>query len=989
MEEASVSTQPVYRLDSSLGELTSDGVRVPLQPRAFALLRFLVENVGRIVTREELVDAVWEGVSVSADAVRYAMKELRRGLGDSASAPLFIETVARRGWRFRGAAVRVSTEGWILEGRSVDASIDGRQSSVDREPFVGREGEVGALHDLLSRAQAGRRGMLFVEGEPGIGKSRLVSAFLETANRQSNTICVRAEIAEHVGPGMPYAPLFDVLERIVAGRTGADSIALLRRFAPTWLAQMPALTEPDERAEIEERIQGANQTRMIREWVSVIEHMAVESTIVIAVEDLQWADPSTLDTLFFAARRTEPARILLVATLRPLPPTAIERALPRGIEDLVARGHARSITPTNLSRDSIQAYLEVRFGRDELVAQNDSLCEYLTEASAGNPLFVVSLVDECIEKTVIFQSHSHWDVSAEGALASVPDSLKPLIERQLAGLETDLRAVLEVASVVGMDFSAAELAAGLGKEIDDLEADCDGLVADGRFVQERGTFAWPDGTLSSRYRFSHAMHREVLLGLLSSGRRSRLSRAIAERILSGYAGCEEEVAAELGMYFEYGLDLERAAQFCALAGEESAKRFAQIEAVGHLRHALELMSQSEFEGRDLLEIRARLAFCAPLASVVGYASAELEENLSRLEALTGHLEDSPEMFPAILGLWSLHFVRADFGRTTVSGQRLLRLAERAPSPVLRMQAHQSVGHSLFYQGQVVEAQQHYDVAMDGYEWASHERQDYSVGDDPLVLVLSCRALSDWFLGRSAEAIRSAEESVRQGERLEHPPSLALAWTYGAVLHQLRGDVARASEWSAQSFEITSLEGIALWRELSRIIRGWSIIQADRARHSQGLELIQEGIEGWEATGSQLGLPHFLALQAQSLGRTGEIESGLSVLARAGEMAERTGQLLFRSEIARLTGDLLRSRSRKHRAEFAMGGARQAYQLAASQAEEQNLRANALQAWTSLAELDADPSQANRRLAELTRMYPDDEVVDLDLAKARRHLFGSQ
>ncbi len=985
MAEQRARPSAIFRLDGARGDLTADGTVVALPPKALALLLYLVENASRVVPRAELVEIVWEGVSVSADAIRYAVKQVRRGLADSATEPLFIETVSRRGWCFVGRATPVAEDCWILEGRGEPDAPRSLGTRSALGPFVGREPELGALLDVLSRAQTGERRTLFLRGEPGIGKSRLLNVFLDTASLRADALTARGECVDHVGPGMPYAPLFEVLERICERLGSATAIDTLRRHAPTWLAQMPSLTEPDDRASLEEQIQGATQARMIREWTRVIERFADERTLVIAIEDVHWADPSTLLALFYFATRADSSRVLLVATLRPDPSTPALAGLQKAIDEFASRDDCGLLTPSAFDLEAVHAYLGARFGHDQPATRSEELRAHLCSASGGNPLFLTSLVDELVEKESIRKRDDDWVVTDRFSLESVPETLTPLIERQLAGLAPDLRELLEAASIAGMDFTASELAAALQKTIDNVERGCERLVADGRFVVPKGAVAWPDGTVGSGYRFAHDLHRAALFSGLAPGRQARLSLAIAERLRDAYAGREDEIAAELAVLFERGLALGPAAEHYARAGEASARRFANFEAVGHFRRALKLLTQSELEGGDLLEIRTRLALCAPLASVAGYAAPELEDNLGRLETLTADLEDSVEMFPALLGLWSLNFVRADFARTEAFGARMLALAERAASPAMRLQAHQSVGHSHFYRGGVLKAQHHYDAALKGYDVAGHERQDYSVGDDPLVLVLTCRALSYWFLGRSDEACASAEEAVRHGERLGHPPSLALAWTYGAVLHQLRGDVARASEWSDRSLEITTTEGIPFWMELSRIVRGWSIANTDHGTPAEGIEMIRSGIAGWNATGSKLGLPHFLSLLATSLGRAGEFDEALDVLVRARESMEATGQDVFRSQIHRLEGDLLRRRSVTRRAPSDLEDARAAYSRAAEEAERRSLKANALQAWTALADLDGPGAPSTRRLAELAALYPLDTKTDLDLAYTRERL----
>ncbi|MFK7894671.1 MAG: AAA family ATPase [Myxococcota bacterium] len=979
MKEKTTPPNAIFRFDRAKKELSADGVARPLSPKATDLLLFLVEKPGEVVTRAELVESVWGGLAVSNDAVRYAMKALRRALGDPAMAPLFIETVAHRGWRLVARVVRVSEESWILEGRDGFQLQPAGRGRAARDPFVGREVEMGSLIERLSQAQGGHPQTLFVRGEPGIGKSRLLDAFLEIARTRPDTLAVRGDCIEHIGPGMPYAPLFRVLEQLCEGDL---AVAMLRRHAPTWLSQMPSLTDPKDRASLEEQAQGATQSRMVREWANVLERLAGDQTIVIALEDLQWADESTLSALFFLAQRDAPTKVMVLATLRAEASVNGAFDLQQSLHDLERREYCEILSPSIFGTESVRAYLASRFGGAESPCQSDTLCEGLVQASAGNPLFLASLVDESVEEGVIKEDEGRWTVAEAFRLESVPESLKPLIERQLSGLAPRLRGMLEVASVVGLEFSAAELASALDREIEEVESDCDELVDDGRFVSGGAVVAWPDGTLSSGYRFKHGLHREVLYGLLSAGRRSRLHRTVAERLREAFEGREEAVAAGLAMHFEQGLDLASASQFYARAGDASARCFANSEAVGHFRQALKLAGQTDFEGQGVFEISTRLAFCAPLAAVAGYAASELEENLRRLEVLTADIKDSSPMFPALLGLWSLNFVRADFDRARILGDRMLALADQESSGAVRLQAYQSAGHCLFYRGQVVEAQEHYEESTRGYSVKEHLRQDYWIGDDPLVLMLACQGLSCWFLGRSDEACESAEAAVREGKRLEHPPSLALAWTYGAVLHQLRNDVARAWEWSDRGLEITTAEGIPFWMDLCRIVRGWSVARADPARKADGIELIRTGIAGWGATGSSLGLPHFLSLLASCLGSSDE---ALDNLNEARRLMEETGQWVFESEINRLSGDFYRQRGESNRGNNDLETARSWYLRAAEIAESRSLRAPALQAWMSLGELGGAKAKVERRLRNLVALYPANVETDLHLEQARHRL----
>ena len=976
----SPSTASIFRLDEAQGELWAQGERVAIPPKAIALLIDLVRRSGQIVTRAELVESVWDGLSVSSAAVRHTVRELRRALGDPAEAPVFIETVSRRGWRFVGTPVPLGDGAVLLEplGKTVPQAVSFSRAAH----FVGRESETAQLRDALAHAQLGDRRTIFIAGEAGIGKTALLDRFLDHASRQPDGLVARSECIEHLGAGTPYWPLLELLERVCCELGGALPRAILRRHAPTWLVQLPVLCEPEDRATLEQEIQGATQTRMIRELAYVFDRLSENRVLVLAIEDIQWADPSSLEALMMLARHSASARILLIATVRSEGAPTSDPDLLAKLEALESSGRAERVMPQLLGRSAVRAFLGRRFGADSGTAESAELCDALYEASSGHPLFMVSLVDEWVAQGVVAkQGVARRPLGESLDTGSVPGALLPLLARQVESLEPAQLATLEAASVIGLEFCVLDLEAVLAIGVESLEQRCDALVSDGRFLSARGAVAWPDGRVSSSYRFVHGLHRDVLRHRLSDGRRSRLHRALAERKQAAFAGAEDAIAAELAMHYELGLDGARAALCYAQAGEVSARRFSNREATEHLRKALAWIGDVPAAERDLQEVRIRLALCAPLAAVAGYAAEELEINLVRLEALTRNLEDSIEMFPIILGLWSLNLVRCDLVRNQSFADRLLALAERDDSPLVRLQAHRCAGHGRFFAGDLAAASAHFAAALEGYDAASHQRLDYSIGDDPLVLVSAFRSWSLWFEGDVEAAVSSVETAVQIGERLAHPPSLAFALVYGAVLHQLRGDAVRAWEWSDRAFELASNEGMPLWMALGRIVKGWALAVSGEGR--SGLEAMGEGMRAWEATGAEVGRPHFLCMMAECLAGVGRAEEALELMPGIHEAIERTGQHVFLSEALQVEAMIRwRFADDPESAEQAERLADRASATAASMGlRSPLLRARLLACEIAEADPDAEGGAAREALASALEGFSE-TATDADLVQAR-------
>jgi hypothetical protein len=259
---------------------------------------------------------------VSESALTSRLKAARRAVGDSGREQRVIGTVHGRGYRFL-APIRETGPAPVGAVDQRERAVSGsatlplrgaepREAGFEAAPApVGREAELARLVELWGSAERGRRQVVFVTDEAGIGKTTLVEGFAAaTADRVARGQCL-----EQRGAPEPYLPVFDALDRLC--RDDAEALGWLCRLAPTWLAQMPALVGEADREDLERRALGGTQLRMLREAAEALEAIGAERPLALVLEDLHWADPSTVDLLDWLARRDTPARLLLVGTYRP------------------------------------------------------------------------------------------------------------------------------------------------------------------------------------------------------------------------------------------------------------------------------------------------------------------------------------------------------------------------------------------------------------------------------------------------------------------------------------------------------------------------------------------------------------------------------------------------------------------------------------------------------------------------------------------------
>ncbi|HTV25310.1 MAG TPA: BREX system ATP-binding domain-containing protein, partial [Polyangiaceae bacterium] len=279
-----------FRLDVLGEQLWRDDHPVTLRPKTFAVLRYLVERAQRLVKKEELLHRLWGDVAVSDDVLKTSLKEIRHALGDSARQPRYVATAHGRGYRFIGSIASAATRSETPDAGHVCAA---------QRILVGRQEALSALENALELARAGERQVVFVAGEPGIGKTSLLDEFVARVRQREGVYVARSRCVEQHMSGEPYLPVLEALERLCQSATAAPLFEALEQAAPSWIDQMPLLS-----ARSSSRGRGAPAPlRMPRELAEALERGTQTSTLILCFDDLHFADSPTLDLLHYVGQR--------------------------------------------------------------------------------------------------------------------------------------------------------------------------------------------------------------------------------------------------------------------------------------------------------------------------------------------------------------------------------------------------------------------------------------------------------------------------------------------------------------------------------------------------------------------------------------------------------------------------------------------------------------------------------------------------------------
>ena len=623
-----------FRLDTVNYCLWRAEERVAITPKGFDVLRYLVERAPRLVSQEEILEALWPETYVNSEVVKRYILEIRKVLGDRPGKPVFIETAPKRGYRF---VAPVSDD-----SRPVSTEV----SSETAQSMVGRQATLTSLDGFLDQASSGRTQVIFVTGDAGIGKTTVVDAFHQRAVRRPDLRVARGQCVEGFGGKEAYYPLLEAFGHLIQGGDAGSVVQTLARRAPTWLIQFPSLVKPEERDALQREILGATRERMVREICEALEAITADRPLLLILEDLHWVDPSTLDVLSALARRRSAARLMLLGTYRPVDVIISQNPLKVLKHDLQIHGLCNEIAIEALQESEIAEYLAMTFAAHRFPA---GLAGMIYRHSGGNALFMTVLAQDMVKNGLIAKHDGMWALTKaiRDVDPGVPDTLHDILIGQFERLSPPEQFMLKSASVAGEQFSVWAISPTIDIEPEEIELLCEGLAERQQVIRAAGFQEFPNGISSPRYEFRHSLYRHVLYRALSDATRSRLHRKVGERLETVCSAGRQETASEVALHFERGREYQKSINYLMLSAETAVRRFAHRDAIEVLQHALDLAPKVAESDRVEPEVQilqrmgdAHYALGAMSESALAYESAaaraaEADLKRAQIDALSG------------------------------------------------------------------------------------------------------------------------------------------------------------------------------------------------------------------------------------------------------------------------------------------------------------------------------------------------------------------
>ncbi len=759
--------------------------------------------------------------------------------------------------------------------------------------LVGREQEIELLLERWERVKEGEGQVVFLIGEAGIGKSRLVQVLKEHVAGESHTR-IESLCSPYYQNSSLY-PVIDHLQRLLEFRredspqeklnklekalVGAQHAVPLQEMVPLF-ASLLSLPLPESYPSLTLTPQRQKQ-KTLEALLTWLLKEAEKHPVLRIVEDLHWVDPSTLEYLSLLVEQVPKTRIFALFTFRP------DFSPPWG-----ARSHLTQITLNHLTWKQVEVMVEREAGGKALPAE---VVQQVVAKTDGVPLFVEELTKMVLESELLREQEDHYELTGPVPPLAIPATLQDSLMARLDRLAT-VKEVAQLGATLGREFTYELLKAVSPLDETTLQRELAKLVK-AELLYQRGI------PPNARYFFKHALIQEAAYQTLLKSKRRQYHQKIAQVLEERFAEIRETQPELLAYHYtEAGLS-GQAIVYWHRASQRAIERSANIEAIGHLIKGLEsLKALPDTPERIQQELTLQIILGVPLTATKGYAAPEVEQTYARARELCQQIGETSQLFPVLRGLAQFYRVRAELTTAREHAEELLTVAQNLQNSSFLLEAHLALGEILFWLGDLSAALEHVKQGFALYSPQEHRWQDFLYIQDPGMACCGYEAWTLWFLGYPDQALERSKEALALAQELSHPYTLAIALLFNACLHQFRRESKLTQERANTLIDLSNEQGFPQWLAWGTILRGWAL--CDQGMLREEVESIKRGLSARKAQGSEIAGTYFLALLAEGYGKVGQTKEGITVLTEALDTAQKTGECFYESELHRLYGELL-------------------------------------------------------------------------------------
>jgi class 3 adenylate cyclase/predicted ATPase len=756
-------------------------------------------------------------------------------------------------------------------------------------PLVGRAQEIELARMCWRRARAGSSQTIQIVGEPGIGKSRLISVLRENASKNGDIILECRCSPYHQNSALH--PFVELLQREL-GFTRADSKDAKHKKLKNWLELLSieisdalpvlrVLLNLSDKRDLLRNMTPQKEREVTLETLSaLLAARAAQCPTLFILEDLQWADPSTLELTEQLVEPQETSPILSVLSYRPEFETRWT-AYPNAIRLELSR----------LSRKQSETMISQMLGKN----LPREVVEHVLERAEGVPLFIEEVTKAVVESSALREVDDSYVIGGPLPRGLIPATVLDSLTARLDRLG-DAVPVAQVAAALGREFSYELLRSVSFQSQTELRQALDKLI-------EAQLVFCTASSPEPVYMFKHALIRDAVYKSLLKSKRQQVHEQIAQVLEKQFpetAATQPELLAY--HYQEAGLN-GQAILYWQRAGQRAIEHSANNEAIAHFTRGLELLETlPDNTERIQKELILQSALGTPLVMTRGYGAPEVEKAYGRAWELCQQVGETRQLFTALRGLWVFYLVRADYRTAHELGGQLLNIAKAEQAPALFMEAHMTLAIPLFYLSDTTRCRAHLDEAIAIYDPERHRSHAFLYGQDP---GMACRGFQAWMLGLLGyqdQAKKTIDQTVELAHKQAHPFSLACALHFASLVYQLCREPGETELRAEAEMSVSKEQGFPLFVGGGTALRGWALLE--EGQKEAGISQMQQGIAAWHSTGADLARSYWLVLLAEAYGTIGQAANGLATLAEAFSAISKNEEHFYEAELYRVKGDLL-------------------------------------------------------------------------------------
>lgn len=771
-----------------------------------------------------------------------------------------------------------------------EVTLDGSLARAHR--LTGREDEMHLLQSRWENVVEGDGQFVILQGEPGIGKSSLLSSFVQKVHEDSEVALVPAACSPHERNN-PMAPVKHALQRSILGFTGqedtADRLAVLESFLQRRGADldltMPLLAgllgldtggawpQPAGSAQI-------IRAQTLELLLELLSEVAARRTLLLVIEDLHWSDPSTLEMIQMMVERGAQPGLFVLMTSRP-----------EFAADWVKRSNVVVLELSPLSRKSARSLIEATCGDAEFP---ESLVTRILEETDGNPLFVQELTMAILESDA-WRESGDLDVGADLSRLEIPATLKDSLASRVDKLG-ESKGLLQLCSVLGQEFSYDLLLEVSGSENEAaLKHGLSELVG-AELLYQRGVLR------NLTYQFKHILILETAYGSLLKSKRRELHERTAE-ILEQNAEQAREPAL-LAYHFTAAGNAEKAVNWWTLAGKQSLAGFANQEAIAQASSGIQALEQLPNPAeRVSKELPLQSILGTALLSTYGYVDERVRQAFTRAHDLCEQIGDAPQLFQVVVGLWMYYIIAGELDEAFEQSQRLLRIGEATGDKAQHLQSRYCHALVLYYRGEFLSASSHLETAIDGEDETCDYAGQSASGDDTRIHVRVLHSMVNWHLGRPKKSTNLMKQANTLARSAGHPWGVVFAAFYGAWLQQMRRDPKQTLEFAQAAMQVAEKNGFRFWFPLVGFMLAWASSHRsddpETPRDAAGVEKMREMLGHYRGIGAAAGLTYLQFRLASAYVDLGEMDVALAQLETGWAARESNDEDFFEPDYFRL------------------------------------------------------------------------------------------